>query len=369
MQILACAHLHRSARAPSSADVGMQASVLPLFFRSLEFGELPPLLKAVDTLERYKDAGHSVHMWMRELRLEVAHPAEADSYIWKETVIRLLAHASHLETLHLDPCTPAMLAVASTTCHSTLLDLKVELVHNTNAFPNVSYLPRFSQLKTLHLVFPSRTNLTEHPVLTLTGHLPTVENLAFVGEGLTGFFHFLVTCAFDSLRKVELDCSELRSEDLQHLRVFLSAHSLDLFTIQGDQTLDETLDIVRHVRSIRFGLSIIHLEPPYTAIIQAIPAHTQILVAFYSQWSEDNGAAFIDEVVQNPPPLQAVLLAEPEPGMHPFDWVEEPNSCQDLSYSGRRLVRAVYWARLLAKKGIKMLDQHETTMHECGPIM
>jgi hypothetical protein len=226
-----------------------------------------------------------------------------------------------------------------------------------------------ASLKTLSLNFPSRHNLAEHPVLLLTGRLPTVERLSFIGEGKTVFFKFLVTCAFESLREVEIDYVALCDADMQHLRVFLSAHSLEHFTIQGEQNLDQTFDIVRHVRASRFGLSVIHLTPPFAPIIQAVPPSTRTLVVLYSQWNEDIGVAFINEVVASPPPVQAVLLVEPEPGMDHFHWMEDPSSCQDVIYCGRRIMRAAHWARSLAKKGIRLLDQKEKTLQECSPVL
>jgi hypothetical protein len=190
--------------------------------------------------------------------------------------------------------------------------------------------------------------------------------LKFDGSPVSHFFKFLASCTFNALEEVDIQSFELEAEDWRHLHVFLDAHPLQIFTFSGDQTEEQTLDILRHARANQLGVdSDEHGSASYASIMQAIPQATRIWVVDYRCNYENDFAELMREIVRSAAPLQAVLIRDRDDG--PFHWIEDLH-CDDVDYAGHRLVKVMQWARILANRGIRMLDEKRETLHDAVPI-
>jgi hypothetical protein len=282
-------------------------------------------------------------------------------------VIRIIVHAPRARVTSLQPCSPAILSVAGLASGGALQHLKLMINPHMIACANVTCLSQFVQLRTLKIQTESFGLWTqEKSVFAPGGRLPALRRLEFDGSPVSNFFEFLASCTFNALEEVDTQSFELEAEDWRHLHVFLDAHLLQTFTFSGDQTEEQTLDILRHARANQLGVdSDEHGSASYASIMQAIPQATRIWVVDYRCNYENDFAELMREIVRSAAPLQAVLIRDRDDG--PFHWIEDLH-CDDVDYAGHRLVKVMQWARILANRGIRMLDEKRETLHDAVPI-
>jgi hypothetical protein len=334
-----------------------------VLFRSLDLKEHQDISKAADAIERYKLRGHCTSSWIRKLRL--TWDAGNAQPQWIDSVIRLLAHVVMVSDLTLEPCSPAMLAVASATCATSLKSLRIGVYLASIPFAHVSYLSNFTHLQKLDLcLYAAKQWSRDQPAFTFGGRLPALKHLSFDGVVQSEFFHMLGSYRFDALERVDIYTGNLRPDDWQHLWGFLGAHALQRFTFRGSQDLEQTLDICRHVRAAHLGLPLYELPPPYTAVIQSVPRTTQRLILFYHSDFNSNWGELMKTIITHTPVLEGIGIQSSD-NEHPFTWTPDPDTVDDVEMHALRLLKLTHWSNKLADLGIPMWDENGKTLREC----
>jgi hypothetical protein len=265
-----------------------------------------------------------------------------------------------------------MLAVAGDMFTSTLSTLRLAIDPAViTGFVDASYLPNLSQLGTLDLVM-STVSLRwpqAEPLFSLGGSLPVLESLYYNGCPNSGFFQFLASLHLPSIAKVEMICRGLRTEDRQGLLTFLSTHVMQSFIFRSNQTLAETMNILRDVCATHLGLDIASLWASYGLILPAIPEGTCGIIVCYTDYKA-NFHTFMQAILSHTHSFRAVLVRGD--ATVPFHWVPSPfdRLFQDQRGSiGSHMVDLTHWARLLAARGIRMLDERGLMLRESGPAL
>jgi hypothetical protein len=331
-------------------------------------------LKVANAIEYWQAQGRATLSWIRNLNIDFDvldnNYKSSDLHRWIDAAIRIVAHAQNARTLRLYPCSPAMLAVARVVCARALRSLDLTFVPSWAPFASVACLSQFSNLHTLELMMiPLSAQWTKQQPTFVPGHFPVLRRLLFSGSSFSRFFSFLSSSTFDALEDVDLQCDDTSPEDREHLHGFLWGHDLHRFVYQATETktAEQILHMLQYVRAAQVGIYLWHLPPRYyTEIVQAIPKATRTWVVEYGTEHEDLIESLIRVIVQVPGPgIESVLVQE---AGSPFHWINAETIDNDRRV-GHRLTKVLGWAAVLAKRGIRMLDEAGKTLRESTAML